>query len=123
MILMISNHAVVRWLERVEGIDLGAIRAALQRQLKRAAVDSEILRAVEAETGLSADAVRAQFPRAVLEQAVACRARSIVHGGVHFALRLHPECAVVATVGARRLHHRTARQKRRALRGVAHTAI
>ena len=84
--IWISNHAVVRYIERVAGIDLCGVRAVAMRECGRHYDDADVLRIIARETGLEADAVRGLFPLAKLEQARQCCACSMMHEGVHYIL-------------------------------------
>jgi hypothetical protein len=61
----ISAHAVIRWLERIEGVELGPLRrlAGALFQSKKAS-DKAMLRVIETGFGLSLDPIRLRIRRA-----------------------------------------------------------
>lgn len=65
MPVAISAHAILRWLERVEGVDLGPVRrlsAALSGA--RRASDRSVLRMIERGFGISLDPIRLRIREA-----------------------------------------------------------
>lgn len=90
----ISEHALVRWLERASRIDLAASRAAFERMRGREPADGELLAFLARFEGLDLPAVRAEMLTANVRRAIAAGCASVRLKG----LRLIVKNGVVVTV-------------------------
>lgn len=62
---MISAHALVRWLERVEGIDIPSVKREMRGMGLDANADGEILRFLQSSRGISLDAAQGRVSEAL----------------------------------------------------------
>ncbi len=88
---IITNHFMVRWLERAEGFDMAMIRAAMERDGLDARNDGEILWFVNAHLGFDLEGLRHELTELVAP-ALRLRARCVKHKG--FEIRLGDGAAV-----------------------------
>jgi hypothetical protein len=81
----ITDHAVVRWLERHDGIDLAGIRAALRAEGQFAS-DGAVLARLKRDRGISADSVRSRMATPTLDIAVRSGASGVRTQGVRMVI-------------------------------------
>lgn len=79
---LITAHAMVRWLERGEGRDLGVLRAAFLRMRGRDAEDGELLDFLGSYTGESLGEIRRRIWTPALATAIDLGARAVRRGPV-----------------------------------------
>lgn len=70
----VSAHAAIRWLERIKGIDLSALRSTNP-------TDAQLLGLIEQKTGLTREAIDAAILANGVAEALACGATSIKKPG------------------------------------------
>lgn len=79
---LITAHAMVRWLERGEGRDLGVMRAAFWCSRGREAEDGELLDFLGSYTGESRSDIRRRIWTPALATAIDLGARAVRRGPV-----------------------------------------
>jgi hypothetical protein len=103
--MMIAPHAILRYLERVEGFDIEAARQRLRPATVRVFSDSALVVLLEQEEPALIERVKETLMRDCADAANA-GARSLVSGGVKYAFRDH------ALVTVMRAGSRVKRRKR-----------
>jgi hypothetical protein len=103
--MMIAPHAILRYLERVEGFDIEAARRRLRPPAVRVFSDSALVVLLEQEDPAFIERVKETLMQACSDAANA-GARSLVAGGVKYAFRDH------ALVTVMRAGSRLKRRKR-----------
>jgi hypothetical protein len=88
---IITDHILLRWLERAEGFDMAPIRAAMDRMGLEARYDGEILDFIRAHIGVDIDAIRTELLR-LCYPAIRMKAAGVRHKG--FFIKLHDGVAV-----------------------------
>lgn len=81
----ISDHAVVRWLERHDGLDLAPIRARLRANGQHP-TDAAVLVMLKHARQIDADRVRRRMATPALEVAVRCGATAVRVDGVRVVI-------------------------------------
>ena len=82
---VISAHLLVRWLERVEGLDMALYRRAAVRMRWAAANDRDLIEFMEAYSAVDFERIRAQLD-ILLARAVAIGADCIRHNGIRLPI-------------------------------------
>lgn len=103
---MISAHAVLRWLERVDGVDLGPVRRALAARGVGELGDAQMLGFLAAAGVVDLAAVRGRILTPKVMQAIGCGVKAVEVGVARLVIR----DGVVVTVTPR---HREAHHARR----------
>ncbi len=95
---VITPHAIVRWLERAEGRDLGVSRRAFERTRGCMPTDPELLAFLGAYTGETITDIADRIDTPSLRQAIALGAARVRRGAVFLVI----DGGVVTTVLRRR---------------------
>lgn len=96
---VVTDHIVVRWLQRAEGLDIKMVRAAMERDGLRPDHDGEVLHFIETNLGVDVAGIRSTL-QALCYPAVKMGAKGIKHKG--YFIKIHDGVAVtVVPVGKR----------------------
>ena len=102
---LLSDHLLLRWLERVEGHNLDVFRAAMERVGLDAESERELVHFIEVYTCIDLDAIREEM-LPVVTKALARRADGIRYRGFYIPLRKGRVAISIMPRGKRR--HREA---------------
>jgi hypothetical protein len=96
---IITDHILLRWLERAEGFDMEPIRAAMDRMGLEARYDGEVLDFIRAHIGVDIDAIRTEL-LGLCYPAIRMKAAGVRHKG--FFVKLHNGVAVTVVKAGKR---------------------
>lgn len=96
---ILTDHCILRWIERVEGIDLAPIRAAMDRMGIEARYDGEILEFIRGHIGFDIDAIRTELIR-LCYPAIRMKANGVKYRG--FFIKLHDGVAITVVKSGKR---------------------
>ena len=82
---LITNHCMVRWLERVEGYDLKPYKQAMRDQGLDPSFDKSVVRYLDEHARFPIDAIREEL-NAVVRKAVAIKSTTVNYRGARIRL-------------------------------------
>ncbi len=80
--ITVSDHAIIRWLERVEGCDLDWVREDLRKSGRFADSDTQVLTYLRDKVGLDIADIEARILTPVVRAGIAAGSRTIRVGNV-----------------------------------------
>lgn len=108
--LAISDHAVLRWMERMHGMDVATLRRRVAAFQNVAHVkDATVVRFLEIGMGLSLEGLRDEMRDLVASMPSIVKARQAVAGGPDMRLVIQRDLGIwtVTTVLTGNMEHRT----------------
>ena len=110
--MRVSDHAAVRWIERVEGFSLDHVRAAVKSEGFNPNIDGHVLHQLRKMHGISVESIAERMATPVVMAAIKAGAKQVCSGGA--VLRL--DGGTVVTVITNRMKQRGLRHVARTLR-------
>lgn len=97
--MRVSDHAAIRWLERVEGFNLDHIRAAVKEAGFNPEIDGHLLHQLWKVHGISVESIADRMATPLVMAAIKAKATQVCVGQAVF--RISPEGCVVTVITPR----------------------